>query len=184
MQWFSTDAACAMQVGKYSPVQRAATVLYRGTQFFAVSFAASMVGHSLTKYMVRHAYLIQPLCRTHQLPCQPTFAHVLACAHTSSIMPSGQAVFSCTAPMVADLLPITCCGAPATISEYMMIDHRGFVGTCLSTHEVGIHMVRVLQSRIIYKLTAATEAKSFSLVLSSACSDDSLVSNHLLSSRG
>lgn len=81
MQRFSTDAACAMQVGKYSPVQRAATVLYRGTQFFAVSFAASMVGHSLTKYMVRLAYLMQPLLLTHQPLRKPTLAHVLACAH-------------------------------------------------------------------------------------------------------
>ena len=54
-----------MQVGKYNPVQRAATVLYRGTQFFAVSFAASMVGHSLTKYLVSHAYMIRPLLSTH-----------------------------------------------------------------------------------------------------------------------
>ena len=44
--------SCCVQVGKYNPIQRAATVLYRGTQFFAVSFAASMVGHSLTKYLV------------------------------------------------------------------------------------------------------------------------------------
>ena len=51
-----------MQVGKYSPVQRAATVLYRGTQFFAVSFAASMVGHSLTKYLVSHTcHMMTPL---------------------------------------------------------------------------------------------------------------------------
>lgn len=83
MQQFSIDVAraCAVQVGKYSPIQRAATVLYRGTQFFAVSFAASMVGHSLTKYMVRHTHLMQPLCLTHQLPCQPTLAHVLAYSH-------------------------------------------------------------------------------------------------------
>ena len=40
------------QVGKYNPAQRAATVLYRGTQFFVVSFAASMLGHSLTKFLV------------------------------------------------------------------------------------------------------------------------------------
>lgn len=30
----------------------------------------------------------------------------------SSLMPSGVAVFSCAAPVVADLLPITCCDAP------------------------------------------------------------------------
>ena len=41
-----------MQVGKYKPAQRAAVVAYRGAQFFGVSFVASMVGHSLTKYMV------------------------------------------------------------------------------------------------------------------------------------
>ena len=41
-----------VQVGKYKPAQRAATVAYRGAQFFGVSFVASMVGHSLTKYMV------------------------------------------------------------------------------------------------------------------------------------
>lgn len=81
MQWLCTDAACAVQVGKYSPVQRAATVLYRGAQFFAVSFAASMVGHSLTKYLVRYTYHMQPLLLTHPLPRQPTLAHVLACAH-------------------------------------------------------------------------------------------------------
>ena len=51
-----------MQVGKYSPVQRAATILYRGTQFFAVSFAASMVGHSLTKYLVSHTcHMMTPI---------------------------------------------------------------------------------------------------------------------------
>ncbi len=41
-----------MQVGKFKPAQRAAVVAYRGAQFFGVSFVASMVGHSLTKYMV------------------------------------------------------------------------------------------------------------------------------------
>jgi len=38
-----------VQVGKYKPAQRAATVAYRGARFFGV---ASMFGHSLTKYMV------------------------------------------------------------------------------------------------------------------------------------
>ena len=41
-----------MQVGKYKPAQRAAVVAYRGAQFFGVSFLASALGHSLTKYMV------------------------------------------------------------------------------------------------------------------------------------
>ena len=58
---------CDVQVGKYKPAQRAATVLYRGAQFFAVSFAASMVGHSLTKYLVspfttRHCLLATQQC--------------------------------------------------------------------------------------------------------------------------
>ncbi|KAL0045220.1 hypothetical protein WJX82_001088 [Trebouxia sp. C0006] len=39
----------SIQVGKYKPAQRAATVAYRGAHFFGV---ASMFGHSLTKYMV------------------------------------------------------------------------------------------------------------------------------------
>ena len=47
-----TADLCAVQVGKYKPAQRAAVVAYRGAQFFGVSFVASMVGHSLTKYMV------------------------------------------------------------------------------------------------------------------------------------
>ncbi|DBA68740.1 TPA: hypothetical protein ACH3X2_013437 [Trebouxia sp. C0005] len=42
----------ALQVGKYKPAQRAAVVAYRGAQFFGVSFLASALGHSLTKYMV------------------------------------------------------------------------------------------------------------------------------------
>lgn len=45
-------AGIVVQLGNYKPAQRLATVAYRGAQFFGVSFAASMVGHSLTKYLV------------------------------------------------------------------------------------------------------------------------------------
>jgi len=48
----SLQSCALVQVGKYKPAQRAAVVAYRGAQFFGVSFVASMVGHSLTKYMV------------------------------------------------------------------------------------------------------------------------------------
>jgi len=41
-----------VQVSKYKPAQRAAVVAYRGAHFFGVSFVASMLGHSLTKYTV------------------------------------------------------------------------------------------------------------------------------------
>ena len=40
-----------MQVDKRKPAQRAAIVAYRGAQFFGVSFVASMIGYSLSKYM-------------------------------------------------------------------------------------------------------------------------------------
>ena len=40
-----------MQVSKYKAAQRAAIMAYNGAQFFGVSFVASMVGNSLTKYI-------------------------------------------------------------------------------------------------------------------------------------
>ena len=36
--------------------QRVTTYLYRGLQFLAIGFGASVVGHGLTKYMVRHNF--------------------------------------------------------------------------------------------------------------------------------
>ena len=47
-----------VQVSKYKAVQRAAFIAYRGAQVFGVSFVASMVGHSLTKYMVSFSYVL------------------------------------------------------------------------------------------------------------------------------
>ena len=47
-----SESLLHLQVGDYKGTQRAATVAYRGAQFFAVSFVASMFGHSLTKYLV------------------------------------------------------------------------------------------------------------------------------------
>lgn len=41
-----------VQVGEYSVQQRAATVLYRGAQFFSVGFISSVLGHSLTMSLV------------------------------------------------------------------------------------------------------------------------------------
>ncbi|KAL3155755.1 hypothetical protein ABBQ32_012772 [Trebouxia sp. C0010 RCD-2024] len=67
----------ALQVGKYSPVQRAATVLYRGAQFFAVSFAASLVGHSLTKYLVDRARAKNPHPKAEGGPPDKELAPVL-----------------------------------------------------------------------------------------------------------
>lgn len=45
-----------MQIGDFSLSQRFTTVLYRGAQFFAVGFASSAVGHSLTKWGVRLSF--------------------------------------------------------------------------------------------------------------------------------
>ena len=58
-----------LQTGNFKATQRAATVLYRGAQFFAVSFVASMAGHSLTKYLVSTGI---PFPAT--LPGQPTMS--------------------------------------------------------------------------------------------------------------
>ena len=41
-----------MQVGNYTVAQRVMTYLYRGLQFLAIGFSASVIGHGLTKYMV------------------------------------------------------------------------------------------------------------------------------------
>ena len=35
--------------------QRVTTYLYRGLQFLAIGFSASVIGHGLTKYMVSRA---------------------------------------------------------------------------------------------------------------------------------
>ena len=66
----STRGSLVVQVGQYKPAQRLATVAYRGAQFFGVSFAASMFGHSLTKYVVSkaewHCDVLEPQrCTTH-----------------------------------------------------------------------------------------------------------------------
>eukprot|EP00884_Botryococcus_braunii_P015964 jgi/Botrbrau1/3050/Bobra.0070s0045.1 len=45
-------ARAVMQVGSYTVGQRAATVAYRGIQFFFVGFLSSVIGHSLTTYLV------------------------------------------------------------------------------------------------------------------------------------
>lgn len=42
------------QSGNFSLGQRGITILYRGSQFFMVGFATSMVGHSLTKWAVEN----------------------------------------------------------------------------------------------------------------------------------
>jgi Protein RETICULATA-related len=44
-----------MQVGNYTAAQRVTTYLYRGLQFLAIGFSASVIGHGLTKYMVSRA---------------------------------------------------------------------------------------------------------------------------------
>lgn len=41
------------QIGPFSVGQRAATVALRGSQFFAVGFLSSLLGHGLTVYLVR-----------------------------------------------------------------------------------------------------------------------------------
>ena len=40
------------QIGTFSVRQRAATVVLRGSQFFAVGFLSSLLGHGLTVYLV------------------------------------------------------------------------------------------------------------------------------------
>lgn len=41
-----------LQAGNFTLAERAATVLYRGLQFFAVGFTTSAIGHSFTKWAV------------------------------------------------------------------------------------------------------------------------------------
>jgi Protein RETICULATA-related len=40
------------QVGNFTPAQRLGAYFYRGLQFFVIGFGSSVVGHSLTKYLV------------------------------------------------------------------------------------------------------------------------------------
>ncbi|KAK9824347.1 hypothetical protein WJX72_009595 [[Myrmecia] bisecta] len=51
-RWINGLPGHALQVGPFSPVQRLATIGYRGLQFFCVGFGSSILGHSLTKFMV------------------------------------------------------------------------------------------------------------------------------------
>ena len=64
-----------MQVGNYAMSQRLGAYFWRGAQFFAVGFGSSMVGHTLTKTLVRPA---------------PPHAHA-PCHAPSSPLPCGYA---------------------------------------------------------------------------------------------
>lgn len=50
-----------LQVGNFALSQRLGAYFYRGLQFFAVGFGSSMVGHTLTKTLVRPVLPSQPL---------------------------------------------------------------------------------------------------------------------------
>ena len=56
------------QIGTFSLRQRAATVVLRGSQFFAVGFLSSLLGHGLTVYLV-----IVPVVWSSRLCCPTTF---------------------------------------------------------------------------------------------------------------
>ena len=53
------------QVGDYALSQRVAAYIWRAVQFFGLGFGSSAVGHTLTKFMVRHADT-SPGLQTHE----------------------------------------------------------------------------------------------------------------------